>query len=449
MGEKGPSALHAIDYGIQQPVEYTSATAVCHFNLKYSHAKQIKIIEKELDTTKIDLAKSIRELEEVKESQSTTKSGNLFKVRSCNDIVKEEAIKEAEKTHAKLVTCLASLKSRLKTARKGQDRIQKEVPQLSQISTLRHDLERVIATIFFLDPSSEESYFSKQLDKLVQEFFEAHKQSIDLKTASENVQRGIRLLKNDNGVIYSQKEVDLVALEDIIFALHFLQLANTFWPNLRHIELPKSFDIGCRGKGSQRENWALASQRLRILKDHLNETFEFLKKEQMANIDSLNSVFSKCMEVSETLRLVRFKMLEARIAAVPGLASMSERRLITDSQWGQMLAVDIEHMKKIALIQIVAKSHEEIGRAVGQIYLSTEELDVEFKPNQTKDTPPSYDEKGGRGSTLVKLEQFTIVVEAPSEESRVSSSTLGSPRVTSLYEMQTGSRDDHSMIPST
>ncbi|KAJ3019137.1 UNVERIFIED_CONTAM: hypothetical protein HDU68_010808 [Siphonaria sp. JEL0065] len=413
-----------------------------------SMAKQIKILEKELNTTKTDLAKSIRELEEVKESQSTTKSGNLFKVRSCNDIVKEEAIKEAEKTHAKLLNSLASLKSRLKTTRKSQDCLQKEVPQLSQISTLRHDLERVIAKLFFLDPSSEESYFSKQLDKLAQEFFEIHKQSNNLKIASENVQRGIRILKNDTGVTYSQKDVDLVALEDIIFALHFLQLANTFWPNLRHIELPKSFDIEYRGKGSQRENWALASQRLRIFKDHLNETFEFLEKEQRANIDSLNSVFSKCMEVSETLRLVRFKMLEARIAAVPGLADMSERRLITDSQWSQMLVVDIEHMKKIALMQIVAKSHEEIGRAVGQIYLSADELEVEFRPNQTSNTPLLYDEKG-RGPTLVKFEQFTIVVEPPEEIKASPSSTPGSPHVTSLSDIQPASREDHSMVPSS
>ncbi|KAI9349147.1 hypothetical protein BDR26DRAFT_1004255 [Obelidium mucronatum] len=417
-------------------------------------SKEIKTLEQELETTKKGLAASIRELETIKEAQQAsplTKSGGLFKTRSCNDVVKEEALKEAEANHIKLLRSLTEIKQRLKHAKRIHDRLvlppqtqhhhhhhhsRKESNPASAISpavptttatyrdlaTLRKTLQTVIAKLFYLMPSTEETHFSKTLNTLTNEFHEAHKQSNNLRTALRNIQRGIRLLKTDNGVVLSSnKDVDVVAMQDIMFALHFLQLAHAYWPNLRNIELPKSVETGgtsssstcsssSNGKGSQRENWALATQRLKILKAHLDETQDFLKKEQLANVNTLNSVFSRGMDVSETLRLLRFKMLEARLAAASlNVTDMAERRAVSDTHWCRLLDVDIDQMKKIAMLEVIATSPEEIGSCLGQIYVSSE-IEREFGL-LIKESAPRECAVG------IKFEPFTIVVEPPAEDS--------------------------------
>ncbi|KAJ3285051.1 hypothetical protein HDU79_007621 [Rhizoclosmatium sp. JEL0117] len=385
--------------------------------------KEIKHIEQELEKHKKELAEAVNHLESVKETQtgatSVFRRGSI-KVRNRNAEFQlttppqkqdDDAAKlmEAQSREQSIVLSITNLKQRLKTNTKFHERL---VQETEPLAALRSDLVSLVAKYFFMHPSTEESYFSKQLDHAIDEFFIAHKDSHNLKTAAINVHRGVKLLKQDKGVVSANKDVDIVALEDIIFSLHFLQLANTFWPNLRSIAMPDSFDkIKGSGKGgSQRDNWAMASERLNMLKAHLSETADFLKKEQKTNIEVLNSVFMRIMDVSDKLKLVRFKMMEAKLMSlVPG----TEKRTVKDSQWKRILEPDINFMKKVAVLDIVVKGVEEIGRAVGQIYVSSFKFEEEF----AKEVPAQREE-------MQRSPSFTIVIEAPYEPP----STTNTPR---------------------
>ncbi|KAJ3225356.1 hypothetical protein HDU81_007965 [Chytriomyces hyalinus] len=238
------------------------------------------------------------------------------------------------------------------------------------LQSKREQLDSIVSKIFSIDPDREETQVSKTLDKAVSSFFRAYKDFAGIRDAIDNVERAHNLVK-DVTTVGSGEHTNTAALQDMFFSLHFLALANQSWPNLREMPIPASIETSAGNFFTA----LLANNRIEILGNHLKALLNFLSKEQVAVVANVRKCYSNVIGAAKQTHSVRYKVLELRKQMVLGENYPAN----ADGETSALLfRIDLGYLDKVANLKVVVKDKTVIGKAAGQIYVDSEQLELDL-----------------------------------------------------------------------
>ncbi|KAJ3082811.1 hypothetical protein HK100_009580, partial [Physocladia obscura] len=137
----------------------------------------------------------------------------------------------------------------------------------------RAEVAEIIVKVFIMQPDHEEEYYSKVLDRAVKLFYKNYTDKVNIKAALRSVTRAHNLMQYDTR-IGGGEHINIAAVENMFFSLHFLDLAHSYWPDLKQVEISNQLE-------DVMGEWfvSVSTARLDILKAHIVGTQTFLNKE--------------------------------------------------------------------------------------------------------------------------------------------------------------------------
>ncbi|KAI8842766.1 hypothetical protein BJ741DRAFT_591805 [Chytriomyces cf. hyalinus JEL632] len=239
------------------------------------------------------------------------------------------------------------------------------------LQSKRDQLDSIVSKIFSVDPDREEMHVSRMLDKAISNFFKAYKDFAGVRDAIDAIERALILVKSDTSV-GNGDHTNIVVLQNMFFALHFLALANQSWPNLRQMPIPRSLE----NSSPTLFMAMMASERLELLTSHLKALLNFLSKEQVEVVANVRKCYSNVIGAARQAHSVRYKVLELRKQMVLG------ENYPANADGGEMSAllfrIDFEYLDMVANLKVVVKDKTVIGKAAGQIYVDSDQLELDL-----------------------------------------------------------------------
>ncbi|KAJ3288973.1 hypothetical protein HDU79_004424 [Rhizoclosmatium sp. JEL0117] len=231
-----------------------------------------------------------------------------------------------------------------------------------------HLLLDMINKILSIKRDSEEQYYSRILDRAIKQFFKLTTEANSIRAAIKSVERGYNLMKWDTYVSSDNP----AALEDMFFALHFLDLAHSYWPKLKRVEFPPALE---------KNSFANASARLQILQTHMIETKRVLLSDQSENQGHLETTRANLTILGDHVAAVRLRVLETSVQSIGihGRVHVSGTSRLIFKQDALLLNAFMNG-------DAIADSEEVVGIAVGQLY-----ADLGPVSDFVATLPPSYD----------------------------------------------------------
>ncbi|KAJ3241746.1 hypothetical protein HDU78_001705 [Chytriomyces hyalinus] len=238
------------------------------------------------------------------------------------------------------------------------------------LQSKRDQLDSIVSKIFSIDPDREEMQVSRMLDKAVSSFFKAYKDFSGVRDAIDNIERAHNVVKNDTSV-GSGEVTNTSVVQNMFFALHFLALANQSWPNLRQMPIPASLE----NASPTLFTVMLANERLTMLSRHLKALLNFLSNEQMDVVANVRKCYSNVIGAARQAHSVRYRVLELRKQMVLGETYPAK----ADGEMSALLfRIDLEYLEKVANLKVVVKDKTVIGKAAGQIYVDSDQLELDL-----------------------------------------------------------------------
>ncbi|KAJ3026926.1 UNVERIFIED_CONTAM: hypothetical protein HDU68_004815 [Siphonaria sp. JEL0065] len=175
--------------------------------------------------------------------------------------------------------------------------------------------------------------------------------------------------------------------EELVFAIHFLDRAHSYWPTLKNVEISSALE------GLKTAVFRHSSMYRPILKTHLIESKKVLVSDFTQTTDQFRLAYHNLLILADQVAGVRFRLLETKLNTVNGgmdVAAQGFSRFVFKR--------DNEYLQNIFNGKVIAKQEEDIGAAAGQLYPS------ELVSAVVASLPPSYDAGLGSGlSSLVLL----------------------------------------------
>ncbi|KAJ3129361.1 hypothetical protein HK100_008676 [Physocladia obscura] len=251
----------------------------------------------------------------------------------------------------------------------------------------RAEVAEICTRLCIIEPDNAEEYYSRVLERAVKLFYKLHVDLANVKAALESIGRAHNLMKPDlaHG---SGDVVDIAIVQDMIFSLHFLDLAHTYWPDLKIVKFDSELErlkmIRMNNSNSTSIATArIATARLRLLRSHIVNNQVFLDKEGTSVIAKLKTAFEKINILSKQLFNARFRVLENRLLTIN---DETPRNLPVGSR-DILFRIDKRLLENVVNDTGVVSSEEEIGRAVGLNYGDYDISSPEFAINTL---PPDY-----------------------------------------------------------
>ncbi|KAJ3106706.1 hypothetical protein HK100_003699, partial [Physocladia obscura] len=238
----------------------------------------------------------------------------------------------------------------------------------------RTEFAEVVSKLFVTQPDHEEEYYSRVLDRAVKIFYKNYLDVVNVKAALRSVTRAHNLMARDTR-IGGGEYINIAAVENMFFSLHFLDLAHSYWPNLKRIEISNLLESD---KFS-----SISTARLDILKSHIANTQNFLNNEVATVTLSLQKTFEKLDVLSNQLANARLRVLESRLQT----ATNDAPRILQPGSRDLLFKLDKTFLKNVVQDKVAVSNEEEIGRAAGLNY-----LDYEFSSldSVVAALPPDY-----------------------------------------------------------
>ncbi|KAJ3080060.1 hypothetical protein HDU99_009408, partial [Rhizoclosmatium hyalinum] len=242
------------------------------------------------------------------------------------------------------------------------------------LTRTRAELTNLFSKILLLNPKPEETYATNLLTRAVTQFYKDHINAQNMDVAMRHITRGLRLILAEKGTDYEVTLVGAQAMdrgkyEDISFGLYFMGLAQSAWPRLRKLDVPKQLE----------EYFGYRSAVTRLLRDAKT----FLGTDQQGLYERLNRSYAAVIQFSANLESVRHAALNEMLIG----AGMGDH-VVSVQDFAALFRRDIVRVEKWANLKEEADSEEEIGKAVGLFYL---DLDVGSRMELLTIEPPAYD----------------------------------------------------------